>query len=204
MASRRMRARPSGQEARRPTHTQKGRRRSKAMAYKFQPGVIGCAIRPAIAGESRSLEELIYDAGQDALADAGLTIEDVDGIVGGCNDQLDGRAISIMMASGALGGVDRDILSTPSASEHAFVLGALRVASGQFRTQLVAAWSPTEVSSIAEAQRLAADPYFHRRLPLDELSSHALQASALEAQIPGLREVAEAVAEKNRRNGRLA
>ena len=174
------------------------------MAYKIRPGVIGCAIRPAIAGEDRSLEELIYEAGQDALADAGLRGEDVDGIVVGCNDQLDGRAISIMMASGPLGGVDRDILSTPSASEHAFVLGALRVASGQFRTQLVVAWSPTEASSIPEAQRLAADPYFHRRLPLDELSSHALQACALEAQVAGLREVAEAVAEKNRHNGRLA
>ena len=50
-----------------------------------------------------------------------------------------------MMASGSVGGVDRDIMSTPSASEHAFILGALRVATGQFRTQLVVSWSPTEV-----------------------------------------------------------
>ena len=71
-------------------------------------------------------------------------------------------------------------MSTPSASEHAFILGALRVATGQFRTQLVVSWSPTEVSSMSEAQRLGADPYFHRALPLDELSAHALQASALE------------------------
>ena len=117
------------------------------MPYKVQPGVIGCAIRPAIAGRDRSLEEIIYDTTQQALADAGLTIEDIDGIVVGCNDQFDGRAISVMMASGAVGGVDRDILSTPSGSEHAFILGALRVASGQFRTQLVVAWSPTEASS---------------------------------------------------------
>ena len=174
------------------------------MAYKNQPGVIGCAIRPAISGDGHSLEELIYQAGQDALADAGLTIEDIDGIVVACNDQMDGRAISIMMASGSLGGVDRDILSTPSASEHAFVLGALRVASGHFRTQLVVSWSTTESSSISEVQRLAADPYFHRALPLDELSSHALQATTLEAQVEGLREIAEAVAEKNRKNGHLA
>ena len=62
-----------------------------------------------------------------------------------------------MMASGPTGGVDRDIVSTPSSSEHAFILGALRVASGQFRTQLVVSWSPTEVSSMSEAQRLAAE-----------------------------------------------
>ena len=103
-----------------------------------------------------------------------------------------------------VGGVDRDILSTPSGSEHAFILGALRVATGQFQTQLVVAWSPTEASSTSEAERLAADPYFHRSLPLDELSAHAMQAAALEQSVPGVREVAAIVLEKNRRHGRLA
>ena len=174
------------------------------MPYRVQPGVIGCAIRPAIAGRDRSLEEIIYDTTQQALADASLTIDDINGIVVACNDQLDGRAISVMMASGAVGGVDRDILSTPSGSEHAFILGALRVATGQFRTQLVVAWSPTEASSIAEAERLGADPYFHRRLPLDELSAHALQATALEQNMPGVRDLAASVLAKNRRHGALA
>jgi acetyl-CoA C-acetyltransferase len=174
------------------------------MAYRVRPAVIGCAIRPAITGRDRSLEEIIYDISQAALADAGLTIEDIDGIVVGCNDQFDGRAISVMMASGPTGGVDRDILSTPSSSEHAFVLGALRVASGQFRTQLVVAWSPTEVSSMSEAQRLGADPYFHRALPLDELSAHALQASALNHVWPNAWVFAETVAVKNRRHAAVA
>jgi acetyl-CoA C-acetyltransferase len=171
------------------------------MPYLTRTGVIGVAIMPRITGEERSLEELLYDVSQLALRDAGLTIEDIDGIVVASNDQYDGRAISVMAASGSVGGVDRDILSTPSAGEHAFVMGALRVASGQYRTQLVVAWSPTEASSLAEAQRLAADPYFHRRLPLDEPASHALQASALLAAVPGIAEMAGAVAEKNRRNG---
>ncbi len=61
------------------------------MPYRVRPAVIGCAIRPAIAGRDRSLEEVIYDISQAALADAGLTIEDIDGIVVGCNDQFHGR-----------------------------------------------------------------------------------------------------------------
>jgi len=174
------------------------------MRLKVQPGVIGVAIRPSIAGAARSLEEIMYDTAQVALADAGLTIEEIDGIVCASNDQFDGRAISVMMASGPLGGVDRDILSTPSSSEHAFILGALRVASGQYRTQLVVSWSPTEVSSMPEAQRLGTDPYFHRALPLDELSSHAMQAAALEHAVPGARAVAMEVAAKNRANGDVA
>lgn len=174
------------------------------MGMRIQPAVIGCAIRPVIASRERSLEEIMYDIGQAALADAGLTIEDIDGIVVASNDQFDGRAIAVMMASGSVGGVDRDILSTPSASEHAFIMGALRVASGQFQTQLVVSWSPTEVSSMPEAQRLGNDPYFHRALPLDELSAHALQAAAIEAVVPGVRGSAEAVAAKNRAHGRVA
>ena len=174
------------------------------MGLRIQPAVIGCAVRPVIAARNRSLEETIYDTAQLALRDAGITIADIDGIVVAANDQFDGRSISVMMASGPVGGVDRDIMSTPSASEHAFIMGALRVASGQFHTQLVVSWSPTEVSSMQEAQRLGTDPYFHRGLPLDEMSAHALQASALEHAVPGARQAAEAVAAKNREHGRLA
>jgi acetyl-CoA C-acetyltransferase len=141
---------------------------------------------------------------QAALRDAGITIDDVDGIVVSSCDQLEGRAISIMMASGSVGGVGRDISATPSASEHAFVLGSLRVRSGMYRTQLVVSWSPLESDSVSQVQRLGADPYFHRRLPLDEMSSFALQANALEAAVPGVREAAIATAQKNRRHGFVA
>jgi len=174
------------------------------MGLRVQPAVIGCAIEARLDDPSRSLEDTLYHISVDALRSAGLTFEDIDGIVVAGNDQYDGRAISIMAASGSVGGVDRDILSTPSASEHAFVLGALRIASGQYRTQLVVAWSPTEAHSLAEVQRLAADPYFHRRLPMDEMASHALQANALEAAAPEARTLAQAIAVKNRRQGALA
>ncbi len=109
-----------------------------------------------------------------------------------------------MAASGSVGGVDRDILSTPSAGEHAFIMGVLRVASGLYETHLVVSWSPTEASSLSEAQRLGADPYFHRRLPLDETTSAALQASALAARMPSAVEAADRIARRNRDRGARA
>lgn len=166
--------------------------------------IVGTAIHAPLDRLARSLEESIYHAGQAALADAGLAIEDIDGIVVAANDQLDGRAISVMMASGPVGGVGREILSTPSAAEHAFVLAALRIATGQMRTQLVVSWSPLEVESIAEALKLGTDPYFHRALPLDELSSHALQAASLEHAVPQARGLALEVASMDRRHGASA
>lgn len=153
-------------------------------------GVIGSAISVPAKLNGQSLEELLYEIVQSALADAHLTIDDIDGIVVAANDQFDGRAISVMAASGSVGGVDRDILSTPSASDHAFVMGVMRVASGQYRTQLIVSWSPTEAHSIPEAQRLAADPYFHRRLPLDDMASYSLQASALSGKVKDAEKIA--------------
>lgn len=152
--------------------------------------VIGSAIRVPADGVTQSLEELLYEVSQSALRDAGIGIDEIDGIVVASYDQFDGRAISVMAASGSVGGVDRDILSTPSASEHAFVMGALRIASGQYRTQLIVSWSPTEAHSLSEAQRLAADPYFHRRLPLDDMASYSLQASALSGVVPDIADIA--------------
>jgi acetyl-CoA C-acetyltransferase len=60
------------------------------------------------------------------------------------------------------------------------------------------------VNSVSEAERLANDPYFHRALPLDEISAGALQAVALENAVPEARDLALAVVAKNRRNGALA
>lgn len=174
------------------------------MGKQTQVGVVGSALFAPRNPERTSLEEALHAVTHAALRNAGITIEDIDGIVVAGNDQLDGRAISIMAASGSVGGVGRDILSTPSSSEHAFVLGSLRVRSGLYQTQLVISWSPLEVNSISETQRLCNDPYFHRALPLDDLASHALQANVLEARVPGLREAAISVTEKNRRHGAMA
>ncbi|QRX81076.1 hypothetical protein [Glaciimonas sp. PAMC28666] len=166
--------------------------------------VIGSAIMVPIHTDRQSLEEILYEVAQAALKSAGIPIEDIDGIIVGSNDQVDGRAISIMAASGSVGGVDRDILSTPSAGEHAFVMGVLRIASAHFETQLIVSWGVTEASSLSEVERLAADPYFHRKLPLDDLSSFALQANALIAAQPQAQTLAAQLVQQNRRRGSLA
>ena len=171
------------------------------MPLKRKTAVVGTAILAQPEGDPRSLEELLYDVVQAALNDAGMLIEDIDGIVVGSNDQYDGRAISVMMASGSVGGVDRDILSTPSAGEHALVMSTLRVASGLFETHLVVSWSPTEASSLSEIQRLGVDPYFHRALPMDENAGTAMQAIAMAAKTPGLHGLASRLAEHSRANG---
>jgi len=174
------------------------------MGHGIQVGVVGSALVAPRDTTGACLEEALHQVTHAALRDAGIAIEDIDGIVVAGNDQLDGRAITVMMASGSVGGVSRDILATPSSAEHAFVLGALRVRSGMYDTQLVVSWSPLETEDITEVQRLSADPYYHRALPLDELSCSALQAVALESQVPGLRQAAVSLTQANRSHGSRA
>jgi acetyl-CoA C-acetyltransferase len=168
------------------------------MRLNNRTAVIGTSIMAPIAGQERSLEEILYDVTRAALKDAAFSISEIEGIVVASNDQIDGRAISVMAASGSVGGVDRDILSTPSAGEHAFVMGVLRVASGQYQTQLVVSWSATEATALNEVERLGADPYFHRRLPLDEMSSYALQATSLSRKVPHAPAAARALAQSRK------
>ena len=169
-----------------------------------QVGVIGSAVIAPKNLFKASLEETLHTLTQAALKSAGLTIEQIDGIVVAACDQLDGRAISIMAASGSVGGVGRDILSTPSSSEHALVLGALRVKSGMYKTQLIVSWSPLEVDSVSETQRLSNDPYYHRSLPQDDLSSYALQANLLESEVPELRDAVIELTQQIRMKGQTA
>ncbi len=174
------------------------------MALNRPTAVIGSAIMVPVTSDRLSLEEILYEVAQAALKSAGMTIEQIDGIMVGSNDQVDGRAISIMAASGSVGGVDRDILSTPSAGEHAFVMGVLRIASAQFETQLVVSWGVTESSSLSEVERLGSDPYFHRRLPQDELASFAMQANVLVEAQPHAQDLVAALVAQNRRRGSAA
>ena len=174
------------------------------MALNRPTAVIGSAIMVPVTSDRLSLEEILYEVTQSALKSAGMTIEQIDGIMVGSNDQVDGRAISLMAASGSVGGVDRDILSTPSAGEHAFVMGVLRIASAQFETQLVVSWGVTESSSLSEVERLGSDPYFHRRLPQDELASFAMQANVLVEAQPHAQDLVAALVVQNRRRGSAA
>ena len=109
-------------------------------------GVVGSVIHAPRDAKQASLEEAMYAVTRSALLDAGLTIEDIDGIVVGANDQLDGRAISIMMASGSVGGVGRTSCprrrprSMPSCSAHC---ASRRASSG---LSSCVSWSPLEVT----------------------------------------------------------
>lgn len=146
------------------------------------PGVALVASRTVGARrvEDRSLEELTFTASAGALADAGLTAASVGGVVLYGQDQMNGRVISCMVAAGPAGGVDRDVTMIASSGEHALIYAYLRLLAGQGDSVLVVAWGkPSEGVHPEHAELVHAEPYFLRRLGMNNAVAAALQASRL-------------------------
>lgn len=136
--------------------------------------------------EAESLEELTFAATSRALADAGLTAGTVGSVVLYGQDQMNGRVISCMVASGPAGGVDRDVTMIASSGEHALVYGYLRLLAGQGDSVLVVAWGkPSEGVHPEHAELVHAEPYLLRRLGMNNAVAAALQASRLGHQPSG-------------------
>lgn len=149
-----------------------------------------------------SLEELIFKTVHGLPEKIGLGIKDVDSVVISSSDQIDGRAISIMVTSGSVGAYGKDLLNTPSSGEHALALAYLRVASGMFDTSLVVGWNKcSEPEDISYVQNLTADYTYDRELGLNDTISLALQAGTYLKKYNVPEEAAARVAVKNRKNG---
>lgn len=149
-----------------------------------------------------SLEELIFRTVHGLPEKVGLGIEDVDSVVISSSDQIDGRAISIMVTSGAVGAYGKDLLNAPSSAEHALAMAYLRVASGMFDTSLVVGWNKcSEPKDMSNVQNLTADYTYDRKLGLNDTISLALQAGVYLDKYGVPEEAAARIAVKNRGNG---
>lgn len=140
--------------------------------------------------ESRSLEEMIFEASRDALAAAGVDRSRLDGVVLSGNDQIDGRVISCMPSAGPAGGVGLDVTMIASSGEHALVYGYLRLLSGQGDNVLVVGWSkPSESVHPEHAELVSAEPYLLRAIGMNDTLAAALQASRwADAAAPDVRD----------------
>lgn len=129
------------------------------------------------------LEELVFDAAQGALADAGITIDDVDAIVIATDDQVHGRVIESMVTAGAVGAVHGDLTTVASAGEHALVYGYLRLLAGHSRKVLCMAWGkPSESKNPQHAEIVSAEPFLLRPYGMVNSVAAGLQASAYAAR----------------------
>src|ERR1044072_7517736 len=101
-----------------------------------------------------SLESLIFATARAAIDNAGVALKDIDAVVTACADQVDGRAISSMVNTGAAGGHLRDEVNLASSGAHALVEGFLAVAAGRCETVLVSAWGKASEGIVSQVEHL--------------------------------------------------
>lgn len=134
------------------------------MTTHLRIGIAGRSILGPTPEIPWALDELIYRAVADALADAGMTVADVDGVCMAASDLNDGRAISTMTLTGSTGSLRKSELRVCNDSLAAVWVGAAEVASGSARALVVCTWSKLSDANTDAILPLALEPAFHRGL----------------------------------------
>lgn len=167
-------------------------------------GIVGVGETDYAPVDERSLEEVVHAASRAALADAGVDRDAVDDVVVCASDLEDGRAISSMVAAGPAGAYRRDFVKTTDTGVHALGLAAMRLRAGPFETALVASWAKQSETDEGTIRRLEADPFYRRGTGLGHVTGHAVAASAYADRHADAARAADAVVEKDTRNGAAA
>jgi len=164
--------------------------------------VVGVAQTPYRGGmRDKTCYDLVYEVTRDALADAGMTIDDIDNVITVSNDFLDGRTISSMAVGEAAGAHDKNISTVEGDGTFGAFYGAMRVLGG-FETTLVVAHGKGSEGDMKIITNAMFDPIYHRHLGIEAISSAALQANAYMDRYGMAEEDFARVSVKNHRNAR--
>ncbi len=139
-------------------------------------GIVGVS-QTEYKGENReqTYSDLVYEATEKALEDAGMSIDEIDNIVTVSNDFWDGRTISSMADMEACGSWKTDVTTTEDDGTSGILLGYMRTLA-EFDTTLVVARSKISETNPNIVTNAMFDPIFERKIGLDAISSSALQA----------------------------
>ncbi len=126
----------------------------------------------------QNFADMIYEVTSGALADAGMTIDQIDNVITVSNDFWDGRTISSMAVTDACGAYGKNVSTVEGDGTFGVIYGAMRIMSGSFGTTLVVAHCKGSEGSSPLITNAMFDPFYHRPLGLEAISSAALQARA--------------------------
>lgn len=164
--------------------------------------IVGVAQTP-YQGQMRdkTCYDLVYEVTRDALADAGMTIDDIDNVITVSNDFLDGRTISSMAVGEAAGAHDKNISTVEGDGTFGAFYGAMRTLGG-FDATLVVAHGKGSEGDMKIITNAMFDPVYQRHLGIEAISSAALQANAYMNRYGLTEEDFARVSVKNHQNGR--
>lgn len=145
--------------------------------------------------------EMIYQTVIAALDNTGISIEDIDTVIGAGCDMLDGRSISSVFTVEAMGAFLKEESKVEADGAFATVYTMMRMLSGAFDTAMIVAYSKSSESHPHYYSGMMFEPLLQRPVGLDGLTAAALQASRYMDKYGVTEEQAARVAVKNRKNG---
>jgi acetyl-CoA C-acetyltransferase len=151
--------------------------------------------------KDETFEEMVFEAVQAALADAGGEIGDIDNVLTVSNDFWDGRTISSMSVMYASGAWDKDVSTVEGDGVFGTIYGVMRTLAGSFDTTLVVAHVKGSEGRMNLITNGMFDPIYQRALGIDATISAALQARCYMERTGATEEDFARVSVKNHRNG---
>ena len=148
----------------------------------------------------QNVEDMIYETVTALLFKTGLTINDVEVVIGAGDDVLDGRSISNVFTAEYAGAFLKEESKVEDDGAFAACYALMRIAAGSFDTALVYGYSKASDSSPQHYSGMIADPFYLRPLGVEALTAAALQAECYFQKHGASEEDAAAVAVKNRRH----
>ncbi len=122
--------------------------------------------------------DMVWESVNAALADAGMTIDDIDNVVTTSSDFWDGRTISCMAVGDASGAAHKNISCVEGDGTYGALYGMTRCLSGSYRTTLVTGHSKGSQGVSSLITNAAFDPIYERGLGMDMVTACAMQANA--------------------------
>ncbi|MBI5845208.1 MAG: thiolase family protein [Deltaproteobacteria bacterium] len=149
---------------------------------------------------SENFADMVWEAVNKALDDAGLTIDDVDNVITTSNDFWDGRTISCMAVGDASGVRNKNCSCVEGDGTFGAFYGLTRILSGSYGTTLVTAHTKGSESVSSLITNAAFDPVYERALGMDMITAAALQANIYMARTGTTSEDLARVSVKNHGN----
>jgi acetyl-CoA C-acetyltransferase len=141
--------------------------------------IIGVGMTKIEANKVRdTFADMAWEAVNKALADAGMTIDDIDNVITTSSDFWDGRTISCMAVADASGAADKNTSCIEGDGTYGAFYGYCRALSGSYKTTLVTGHSKGSQCISSLITNCSFDPIYERGLGMDMITACAMQANA--------------------------
>ena len=141
--------------------------------------IIGVGMTTIEAEKRReTFADMVWEAVNKALSDAGMTIADIDNVITTSSDFWDGRTISLMAVGDVSGAAEKNVSCVEGDGTYGAFYANARALSGSYKTTLVTGHSKGSQCVSSLITNAAFDPIYERALGMDMITACAMQANA--------------------------